>query len=265
MSCFKLKAKGFFRFILWCVLFGSLGWMARPLSQRFESWREAQASQAELSAQWQAAVARNSGPKTSQQGEINQGAVASLDATGGEPSSWGPDAPPKLSKPALAMALTVSKPHAPPHVPAVPNAGTIHFPVATGGSIWPLTRIVCDAMRLDAMVVQGVSMRALARGPGHDPQTSPPGGANCVIAAHRNMAGWWFYHLGRLRAGDQILLETPCQGYRYRVETLATVPGDDLAPLLPRGAGRPLLTLYSCTLPKTTRRLVATALLESGS
>jgi len=117
-------------------------------------------------------------------------------------------------------------------------------------------------MHLDAVVVNGVSMRALARGPGHDPQTSPPGGANCVIAAHRNMAGWWFYDLGRLRAGDQVLLETPSQKYSYRVQSIATVPGDDFAPLRPGKAGQSLLTLYSCTLPKTTRRLVATAQLE---
>ena len=86
-----------------------------------------------------------------------------------------------------------------------------------------------------------------------------------MIAAHRNMAGWWFYHLGRLRAGDQILLETPRQKFDYRVQALNTVPGDDLAPLRPAVAGPRLLTLYSCTLPKTTRRLVATALLKTGA
>lgn len=118
-------------------------------------------------------------------------------------------------------------------------------------------------MNLDATVVEGVSEQALRDGPGHDPHSSPVGEGNCVIAAHRNMAGWWFYRLNTLRHGDRLTVETPEQIYTYRVVKVREVPGHDLSVLRAKPGMKPTLTLYSCTLPKTTKRLVVTATLES--
>jgi LPXTG-site transpeptidase (sortase) family protein len=128
---------------------------------------------------------------------------------------------------------------------------------------WPLTRLICERMNLDATVVEGVSEAALARGPGHDPKSSFLGQGNCVIAAHRNMAGWWFYRLDALRPGDRLSLVTPNQIFTYKVEQVREIPASNASVLRAKPGQKPRLTLYSCTLPKTDKRLVATAELQS--
>ena len=118
-------------------------------------------------------------------------------------------------------------------------------------------------MNLDATVVEGVSEGALLRGPGHDPHSSALGEGNCVIAAHRNMAGSWFYQLHALQPGDRITLETPQEIFTYRVKQVKEVSENDLSVLRTRPNMKPRLTLYSCTLPKTAKRLVAVADLQT--
>ncbi len=130
--------------------------------------------------------------------------------------------------------------------------------------MWPLLRLSCSRMKLDALVVQGTSDLQLKRGPGHEVDTSLPGGPNCVIAAHRNAYGWWFYRLNDLQPGDFVALQVPGRKFLYRVALSRIVSVYDTSILHSRPKAAPRLTLYSCTLPKTQRRLVVIANLASS-
>lgn len=132
------------------------------------------------------------------------------------------------------------------------------------GFIWPLTRLSSSRMKLDAVVVEGTDVAQLKRGPGHEPLTSFPGGPNCVIAAHRNAFGWWFYRLGELRPNDFVVLQVPGEKFIYRVAFSRTVSVHDTSILEEPLRASPRLTLYSCTLPKTENRLVVVANLANS-
>lgn len=125
----------------------------------------------------------------------------------------------------------------------------------------PTTRIVIPSIDLDAVVVSGVTEAALKRGPGHDSTSSLPGQrGNCVIAAHRNSYGWWFYKLNQLSTNASIELRTPRARYIYAMASTRVLPDTATWALRPppRGAA-PRLTLYTCALPHGSRRVVVTA------
>jgi sortase A len=131
---------------------------------------------------------------------------------------------------------------------------------------WPPTRLTCSKIGLDAVVVQGVGPQELKQGPGHDPHSALPGEGNCVIAAHRNAFGWWFRRLDQLGSGDLIVLETLGASFIYRVSQSQVLDDDDTHVLAqPKFSSPAHLTLYSCTLPKSKRRIVVTALLQTGT
>jgi sortase A len=95
----------------------------------------------------------------------------------------------------------------------------------------PLTRILIPRLRLNSIVVEGVSAKALAAGSGHYPKTPLPGErGNVAIAGHSGMNGKPFQRLGSLRPGDLIHLETPLARHTYQVTTPA------------RGSGNPWIT-----------------------
>jgi sortase A len=84
-----------------------------------------------------------------------------------------------------------------------------------------LTRIIAPAMGTDAMVVEGISQKALNTGAGHYPKTSLPGEpGNVAIAGHRTTYGKPFARQEVLKAGDKIFLVTPFARHTYEV-----VPG----------------------------------------
>ncbi len=87
---------------------------------------------------------------------------------------------------------------------------------------------------------------------------------NCVIAAHRNAFGWWFYRLGELRPDDFVVLQVPGEKFIYRVAFSRVVSVHDTSILEEPLRGAPRLTLYSCTLPKTEKRLVVVANLANS-
>jgi sortase A len=133
----------------------------------------------------------------------------------------------------------------------------------------PPTRIVIPEIGLDAVVGQGMEDSTLRRGPAHDASTTLPGQpGNCVIAAHRNVYGSYFYRVDELLPGSKIILRTPREDYTYQVVQTFTVADTDSsikqAPTDPNSP--PLLTLYTCTIPRTTTRIVVTAqLVPDGS
>lgn len=138
---------------------------------------------------------------------------------------------------------------------------TLSHPVAryTPGERFPMTQIAIPSIGLDAIVVEGVSMGALSRGPGHFPGTALPGAqGNCCIAGHRNMYGSWFRRLNDVSGGDLITLSVPGAEFDYRVtRTFKVLPQD--VDVLAQTPG-PTLTLVTCTpVPHPTHRLIVTA------
>ena len=133
-------------------------------------------------------------------------------------------------------------------------------PVAKNAK-WPLTRIAIPDIQLEAVVVQGLDEKALARGPGHDPRSALPGETgNCVIAGHRNVYGSWFYRLDALWAGSVIRLETPDESHNYQVLTVQTVAESDSSVLQPpQDPNSARLTLITCTMPHTSNRIIVIA------
>lgn len=87
---------------------------------------------------------------------------------------------------------------------------------------WPVARLQLPAHGVDLIVLDGVSGRTLAFGPGHMPGTPLPGRAGvAVIAGHRDTH---FRILRDLQAGDEILVEAPGRPRaRFRVRERAVV------------------------------------------
>jgi sortase A len=128
---------------------------------------------------------------------------------------------------------------------------------------WPPTRLVVPDIGLTAYVVQGVEESDLRRGPGHDPRSSLPGQGNCVLAGHRNIYGSSFYRVDELQPGAKLLLETPGHTFHYSLSRVFATPETDLTILQAPPAGAPpCLTLYTCTLPHTSDRIVLRAELD---
>jgi sortase A len=87
---------------------------------------------------------------------------------------------------------------------------------------WPVARLRLPAHGVDLIVLDGVSGRTLAFGPGHLPGTPLPGRAGvAVIAGHRDTH---FRFLRDVQAGDEIVVEAPgSRRARFRVRERAVV------------------------------------------
>ncbi|MCD0452471.1 class E sortase [Actinocorallia sp. API 0066] len=103
------------------------------------------------------------------------------------------------------------------------------------------------------VIVEGVSVADLRRGPGHYPETAPPGGlGNFVVSGHRTTYSAPFNRVGELRKGDEILIDTRDTQYVYEVTSLKIVTPDrvDVAEPVPMKPGRKprerLITLTTC-------------------
>jgi sortase A len=125
----------------------------------------------------------------------------------------------------------------------------------------PRTRIVSADMDLNAVVLSGFDEATLRRGPGHMPTSALPGEAgNCVIAAHRNVYGSYFYNVDKLYPGAQITLQTPDSDYNYTVISVQTVIDNDVSVLRPPADPNiAQLTLITCFTQRTTSRICVIA------
>lgn len=228
------------RVTLWTTCVACSFVAAQPLRDRWSAWQ----SQRDLEARWQQAQA--------QQQKQHE--------------------PPQQKRPRSRAKVAVSPSHSKAKARLVSRRQPEHPDTRPkqkpedGQMLWPMTRLTCSRMKLDAVVVQGTDATQLKQGPGHEADTSLPGGPNCVVAAHRNAYGWWFYRLNELRQGDFVVLQTPGRKFLFRVAASRVVSVRDTSILhWPADAqAAPRLTLYSCTLPKTTRRLVVIANLANS-
>lgn len=137
----------------------------------------------------------------------------------------------------------------------------------------PVTRILIPSLGVDALVVEGVTEKALEAGAGHYPQTPLPGQpGNVAVAGHRTTFGKPFSDLDRLHAGDAIVLLTPVGRYTYQVAQAPWVTDPaDWRVVGPTESGGPaglgsVLTLTTCT-PRGTvdQRLIVRASLASSA
>ncbi len=131
----------------------------------------------------------------------------------------------------------------------------------TAKPAWIPTRLIIDDIGLDAVVMSSDDDSSLRAGPGHDPHSALPGQrGNCVIAAHRNIFGSYFYRLDELLPGAKIVLRTPTQRFHYTVVQTFQVGDTDAAAVRATAPDAPpVLTLYTCTIPRTSNRIVVTA------
>ncbi len=126
----------------------------------------------------------------------------------------------------------IARPSATPAAPAYPYGK-------------PIARLRIPAAEMDYVVFGGDDQSILEKGPGHVPGSELPGEEtsrnNCVITAHRDSH---FRHLGWLRRGHRIELETPSGTISYRVVSREIVTPDAVRVLQP--TEKPRLTLITC-------------------
>lgn len=120
-------------------------------------------------------------------------------------------------------------------------------PAATATAVEgePAARLVIPRIGVDKIVVEGVDLSDLRRGPGHYPSTPLPGQAgNAAIAGHRTTYGAPFNRIDELVAGDEIIAETTQGRFRYLVREHRIVDPSEVSVLT--GTGRDQLTLTAC-------------------
>jgi sortase A len=105
----------------------------------------------------------------------------------------------------------------------------------------PVVRVIIPSIRLDEVVVEGLSDKDLWAGPGHMPGTVFPGqNGNSVISAHRDRH---FHRLDDVRVGDMVETQTPLMSVMWRVTQRRVIGKDERA--IFESAG-PMLTLTTC-------------------
>ena len=152
--------------------------------------------------------------------------------------------------------------------PAAPAAGWRAAPqLGDGVAVLRIPRLGADYA---TVVVEGVQVTDLRKGPGHYPGTALPGRVgNFVVSGHRTTYGAPFGHLDRLRVADPIVLETREGWYVYRTTRQQIIPPTAVEvtePVPQRPGARPRqawLTFTTCHPRYSARqRLVVFGLLD---
>ncbi|MGH9213367.1 MAG: class E sortase [Acidimicrobiales bacterium] len=125
-----------------------------------------------------------------------------------------------------------------------------------------VARLVIPSIGVDKIVVEGVSVGDLKRGPGHYPDSPLPGQpGNSSIAGHRTTYGAPFNRIDELQTGDEILVTTLQGSFRYTVSEQQIVRPDQVEVLDEFGDNR--LTLTACHPKYSARqRIVVVATLD---
>ena len=108
------------------------------------------------------------------------------------------------------------------------------------------------AIGVDKIVVEGVALPDLKKGPGHYPESPLPGQeGNAAIAGHRTTYGAPFNRIDELVPGDEITVETVQGEFTYVVKEQQIVSPTSVEVLEDKGDNR--LTLTACH-PKYSAR-----------
>lgn len=173
--------------------------------------------------------------------------------------SWRSPPPPQPSFPTPAPGAATAEP-TPPPTPVDLGEGIAIVRVPRLGHDWA------------KVVIEGVGVEDLKKGPGHYPGTAMPGEiGNFVVSGHRTTYGAPFNQLDEVAVGDAVVVETRDSWFTYRatgeqvvaptaVEVTYAVPG--FAEATPTQA---VLTFTTCN-PKysASQRLVLHGVLESA-
>lgn len=115
---------------------------------------------------------------------------------------------------------------------------------------------------VDEVVVEGVEVEDLKKGPGHYPDTALPGQlGNMVFSGHRTTYGAPFYRLDELVPGDEIIVYDAKGPYTYLVTESKIVLPTEIGVIAPSTDAR--LTLTTCH-PRfsAAKRLIVVAQLQ---
>jgi sortase A len=175
------------------------------------------------------------------------------------------------SSPSATTAPTTG----PTTVPATVPGGTTSTPATTATTAAPppivpapapgdpVARLEAPSIGLDWIVVSGVGVDELKKGPGHYPDTPLPGqGGNVGIAGHRTTYGAPFYRIDELAPGAEVILtSTTGDRYVYKVTEQFIVSPTQYEVLAP--SDEPILTLTSCH-PRysASKRIIVRAALD---
>ncbi len=127
----------------------------------------------------------------------------------------------------------------------------------------PTARIVIPRIGVDKIVVEGVSLADLKKGPGHYPESPLPGQeGNAAIAGHRTTYGAPFNRIDELVPGDEITVETIQGSFTYRMTEQLIVSPTQVDVLDDKGDNR--LTLTACHPKYSARqRIIVVAELDA--
>lgn len=118
-------------------------------------------------------------------------------------------------------------------------------------------KIRIPAIDLVKVVVEGVSVEDLKKGPGHYPSCRPdferplctefeemwPGEkGRVIVSGHRTTYGAPFEHLDKLKPGDEVITETKWGNFTYEVTKTDIVQPDSLAIAIQNDAAEIVLT-----------------------
>ena len=133
-------------------------------------------------------------------------------------------------------------------------------PPAEGDAV---AQLRIPAIGVDKIVVEGVEVGDLKRGPGHYPDSPMPGQpGNAAIAGHRTTYGAPFNRIDELEQGDEILVTTAQGAFRYEVEQQLIVNPDEVEVLDDFGDNR--LTLTACHPKYSARQRIIVVASLSG-
>lgn len=123
-----------------------------------------------------------------------------------------------------------------------------------------LGRIKIPQIKVNLLLIEGVSKKVLELGAGHMGGTALPGEVgNCAIAGHRNYTfGQIFNRLNEVKLGDEIFLEVEEENYTYKVSAINIVNPEDLS-ILEQPKDKKKVTLITChPIYRATHRLIVT-------
>ena len=132
-------------------------------------------------------------------------------------------------------------PTEPDHPSDVPNPDKILYPLypAEGDNIGSLS---IPVLGQKLPIIQGTDADELKKGVGHFIQSVLPGEEdNCVLSGHRDTI---FAELGKLKIGDQLIVQTSAGTFTYEIKRIRIVDKDDKTVIVP--ADHAILTLTTC-------------------
>ena len=120
-----------------------------------------------------------------------------------------------------------------------------------------LGRITIGRLGLASALMEGITLAAIDRGPGHWPHTALPGQlGNLVVAGHRTTFTQPFRHLELLQPGDLVQFDVGGTTTSYATRGVVVVPANavDIA----AQSDAHTATLFACHPPgQATERIVA--------